>query len=377
MEKEKLLKHLNQAIEKQVPDAFDEIIKKIDQKEEREKVTQINPSTVTKINKSRKFYKRLSMAAAIGLLAVSALSFTPVMAAIQETLDKLFFSKHIDDTGLRMAIDKGQGQPLNQTYYDDKHDITVHFQSVLTDEKETKLLVTYQSKKTNLKNYYLDIFEGRSSINLVEDHGDKKKLHSVGWGSRYYDAKENKVVEAESFESLKQYQGQKVRLVINNLTIYNNGKTKEVTTTWPLEFTLGKEAVSTRETVELNKEFTYKNQQYRIKQVEFSAMETRVVVTGTDTKLQTDEAGNKYKIMSKLEEQFLHARKIDKKYGYIVDEKKSGVFLQSAGKRVDPIFSKGEVQGADDEYIMIFAPVENRKDCTLEIGKEIKLPLSR
>ncbi|MGG2027966.1 hypothetical protein AB1282_19895 [Gottfriedia sp. S16(2024)] len=32
--------------------------------------------------------------------------------------------------------------------------------------------------------------------------------------------------------------------------------------------------------------------------------------------------------------------------------------------------------GADDEYVMIFAPVKNRKDCTLEVGNELKIPLT-
>ncbi|MFE4243097.1 hypothetical protein [Peribacillus butanolivorans] len=40
--------------------------------------------------------------------------------------------------------------------------------------------------------------------------------------------------------------------------------------------------------------------------------------------------------MSKLEHKFFNARRIDEKYGYIVDDKKSGVFLKSAGEKVDP-----------------------------------------
>jgi len=40
--------------------------------------------------------------------------------------------------------------------------------------------------------------------------------------------------------------------------------------------------------------------------------------------------GIQTRVMSKLEHKFLDARKIDKEYGYIVDEKKSGVFLKSA-----------------------------------------------
>ena len=55
------------------------------------------------------------------------------------------------------------------------------------------------------------------------------------------------------------------------------------------------------------------------------------------------------RIMSKLEQQFLHAREIDKEYGYIVDPKKSGVFLKSAGKTIEPIFNKGEVGGERED----------------------------
>ncbi|MBO1001034.1 hypothetical protein IOC57_25340 [Bacillus sp. SD075] len=42
-------------------------------------------------------------------------------------------------------------------------------------------------------------------------------------------------------------------------------------------------------------------------------------------------------------------------------------------KKVDPIF---EVSGDDDEYIMVFAPVKNRQDCILEVGNDIKIPLT-
>ncbi|MDR6997791.1 DUF4179 domain-containing protein [Neobacillus niacini] len=377
MEKEKMLKHLDQAIEKQVPDVWDEIQNKVHRIEKLGyKGDMVMQNNDTAHNKKRRLYKRLSIVAAICLITVSTLTFTPALAAIQEALDKIFSSKHIDDTGLKMAINEGRGQTVNQTYYDKKHDITVHFESVLTDDKETKLLLTYQSKKTNLQHYYVDIFEGKSSIKLIVGDGQKKRLHTVGWGSRYYDAKENKVFEAESFDSIKEYEGQNIRLEIENLTIYDDQKTGEVKTKWPLEFKLGKSAISTRETVNVDKEFTFENQNYRIKQVEFSAMETRVVVTGSDTKLII-ENGEKFHVLSKLEHQFLHARKFNKKYGYIVDNKKSGVFLRSAGKRADPIFSKGEVQGADDEYIMFFAPVKDRQNCVLEVGEDIKIPLAK
>ncbi|PEZ80922.1 hypothetical protein [Bacillus sp. AFS017274] len=66
----------------------------------------------------------------------------------------------------------------------------------------------------------------------------------------------------------------------------------------------------------------------------------------------------KYKVLSKLEHKLLNARKHDKEHGYSVEYKKSGVFLKSAGEKVEPIFSKSEVAGEDDEYVMIFAPVK-------------------
>lgn len=372
-----MLKHLNHAIEKQVPDIWEEINNKIHNTKNVENIEDAWQVTVYSPNKKRKLYKRLSIAAVICLITVSTLTFTPVLAAIQATFDKIFSSKQIDDTGLRMAINEGHGQVLNQIYIDKKHDITVRFDSILTDDKETKLLLTFKSNKTNLKNYYVDIFEGASTINLITSDGEKKKLENVGWGSRHYDRDENKVAEALSFASIKEFEGKDIQLEIENLTIYSNNSSSKLETIWPIHFKLDKTAVSDRETINLNKTFSFEGQSYKIKQIEFSAMETRIVVSGTDTKLITDSDGKKYRVMSKLENQFLHARKIDKKLGYIVDEKKSGVFLRSAGKRVEPIFSKGEVQGADDEYIMFFAPVTNRQDCILEIGNDIKIPLAK
>lgn len=290
--------------------------------------------------------------------------------------DKIFLSKHIDDTGVKTAIKLGHGQVLDQTFYDEKHDITVHFNRVLTDEKETKLLLTYQSEKTNLKNHYIDLFEGVSSIYLIVGD-ERKKLDNVGWGSSYYDSKENKMAESLSFKSIEKYEGQDIRLEIENLTIWNDSDRDSVQTTWSLDFKLDQSAVSKRETVEINREFTFENETYKIKQIEFSAFETRVVITGSDTKLLKAESGKQYRVMSKLEHKYLNARKFDKEYGYIVDDKKSGVFLKSAGKKVDPVFSKGEVEGADDEYIMIFAPVMDRQDSILEVGDDIKIPLTK
>ncbi|HEU5139459.1 MAG TPA: DUF4179 domain-containing protein [Bacillales bacterium] len=328
-----------------------------------------------RLNLKRAFQKKMLIVAAAFLLVVSTLTFTPALAAIQEVYDKIFSSQHIDDAGVRKAINSGRGQTLNQTYYDSKHDITVHFDRVLTDEKETKLLLTYQSKTTNLKNYYIDIFEGVSSIHLLVGN-EQKKLENVGWGSRYYNSEENKVAEALSFESIKEYEGQQIRLEIENLTIWHKGK-GSVKTTWPLEFKLKKSAVSERQKVEVNKAFTFKGETYKIKRVEFSALETRVVVTGSDTKLLTDENGMKYRVRSKLERQFLNPRVVSKEYGYTVDDGKSGVFLKSAGEKVVPIYSKGEVEGAEDEYVMIFAPVKDRKNCVLEVGKDISIPLTK
>ena len=376
MEKDKILKHLDNAIEKQVPDVWDEIETQIHKAEELgygEKV--VRPSIVSAQNKKVTLYKRISLAA-VCLFVATTFTFTPVLATIQKVYDKIFSSKHIDDTGVRTAINLGNGQAVDQTFYDEKHDITVHFESVMTDDKETKLLLTYQSDYTDLKNFYIDLFEGESSINLIVGK-EQKKLANVGWGSRYYDSKENKVAEALSFASIKEYEGQDIRLEIENLTIYDNKNgTSMVQTMWPIDFKLAKSAISDRETVEVNKEFTYRQETYKIKQVEFSQLETRVVVTlPPNSNAVLDMDGIPTRVMSKLEHKFLDARKIDKEYGYIVDEKKSGVFLKSAGERVDPIFSKGEVEGAEDEYIMIFAPVKDRQDCILEIGDSIKIPL--
>lgn len=328
--------------------------------------------------------KKLFITAAFLMLLILAACGTRTQTSTTELVksqtetdkndDEIFSSKYIDDIGVKAAIKLGHGQVLDQTFYDKKHDITVDFNRVLTDEKETKLLLTYQSKKTNLKDHYIDLFEGVSSIYLVVGD-ERKKLENVGWGSNYYDSKENMMAEALSFESIKKYEGQDIRLEIENLTIWDESERESLQTKWSLDFKLDQSAVSKRETVELNKEFTFENVTYNIKQIEFSAFETRVVVAGSDTKL-LQEGGEQYKVMSKLEHQFLNARKVVKEYGYIVNDKKSGVFLKSAGEKVDPVFSKGEVEGADDEYIMIFAPVKDRQDSILEVGDDVKIPLT-
>ncbi|WP_409291469.1 DUF4179 domain-containing protein [Peribacillus sp. SCS-37] len=325
-------------------------------------------------NRKRNLYKRLAIAAAVCLLVLSALTYTPVLAAIQKAVDKIFSSGHIDDGGLKTAVSKGHGQIIDQTFYDQQNDITVHFESIMTDDKETKLLFTYQSKRNNLKNYYIDIFEGKSSISLVKE-GTKTKLNHVGWGSRYYDRKQNKVAEALSFDSIKKMEGQPVKLEIENLTIYGGRRSGMAAAKWPLSFQLGKTGISDRQNAVLNKSFTFGGETYLIKQVEFSDLETRVVVSGTDTK-KVVENGEKYDVMSKLESQLLNARKFDKEHGYTYNGKKSGVVLMSDGVKAVPIFSKGEVEGKDDEYIMSFEPVKNRRDCILEVGNKLRIPLA-
>lgn len=374
MDREKMLKHLDEAIEKQVPDVWDELNSKLQSLEDQKVV--IMPVSKNS-HKAGVRFKRLAIAAAVCIMAVSALTLTPALATIQEIYDKLFSSEHIDDKGVRMAVHTGQGQILDQTFYDEKNDITVHFQSVMTDDKETKLLFTYQSDKTDLENYYVDIFEGKSSINLITN-GQKVNLDNVGWGSRYYDQKENKVAEALSFESIKNFEGQEIRLEIENITIYTDTKIDSISTIWPIEFKLDQAAISNRETTVLNKEFTFENEVYVIKQVEFSELETRIVFSTPppDTQPGLGKDGIPARIMSKLEHKFLNARKFDKEFGYRVDYKKSGVFLTSAAEKADPIFSKGEVEGGKDEYIMTFAPVKDRDNCILEIGEDLKITLN-
>ncbi|MFB7142244.1 hypothetical protein ACFCYN_21695 [Gottfriedia sp. NPDC056225] len=375
MEKDKTLMHLHSGIEKQVPDVWDKI------KDKLVTVEQVHISQESTLINERVLYKsgglnrRLLVVAAVCVICLLSLRFTPVLASIQQMYDKIFSSEHIDDSGVRAAIKLGQHQAINQTYFDATNDISVHFEGIMTDDKETKLLLTYHSKTKDLKNYYIDIFEGDSSINLTVGNNKKMKLHNVGWGSRYYDRKENKVVEALSFESIKKYKGQDIHLEIENLTIYGDKQDSMVPAIWNLDFKLANSAISNRETIEINKNFAYKNIEYKIKKVEFSALETRVVVAGSDTKVFTDESGMRYTVMSKLEEQFLNSRKFDKELGYTVNNKKSGIFLKSAGEKVVPIFSKGEVAGEDDEYVMIFAPVKDRRDCTLEVGNDIKIIL--
>ncbi|WP_164669766.1 DUF4179 domain-containing protein [Virgibacillus doumboii] len=325
-----------------------------------------------KHHKKRKLYKRLSLIAAAVLIVVSTFTFTPALAAIY---DKIFSSEHIDDAGVRMAIKSGQGQVLDQTYYDEEHDIKVHFDTVLTDGKETKLLLTYQSDSTNLKNYYIDLFEGVSSMYLITGNGQKIELDNVGWGSRYYNSEENKVAEALSFDSIKEYEGQNLRLEIKNLTIWKDQGMGKVQTVWPLEFNLDEPAISDRNTVEVNKKFEFKGITYTIRRVEFSEFETRVVVVGSDTKIFTDENGMRYEVMSKIRSQFLNARENSDEYGYTFNENKSGVYLKSNGKQVVPIYSKGEVRTEDDEYVMTFAPVKDRQDATLVVGEDIEIPL--
>ncbi|WP_430787248.1 DUF4179 domain-containing protein [Virgibacillus flavescens] len=368
MDREKIVKHLDNAIDDQVPDVWDKIENNLSDEPGFKEIKPRKPRSKSK------FYRRLTLAAVACLICFTAITFTPVLASLQGLYDKIFSDEHIDDAGVTTAIHKGLGQQIDQTYYDKENDITVHFESVMTDDKETKLLVTYQSDTTDLENYYIDLFEGVSTIQLVTEDGQTQELDNVGWGSEYYDKEKNKKAEALSFESIKAFEGQEIRLEIKNLTIWED-EMGSVETTWPVEFTLSESATSDRETLKVNKEFMFKNETYTVETVEFSGLETRVVVTGSDIKVHTDEQGNKYRKMSKLEEQFLHARKNSKELGYVVDEGKSGIFLESAGERIVPVFSKGEVEGADNEYIMIFAPVTNREDTVLEVGNDVEIPL--
>ncbi|MBM7662734.1 hypothetical protein JOC85_003544 [Bacillus mesophilus] len=332
--------------------------------------------------KKHSIFKRVSVAAAVCMISVSLLSFTPALAAIQEMYDKIFSSNHIDDKGLQAVLEEGHGQAINQTFYDEENDITVEFQSILTDSKETKLLVIYQSEKTDLENYSLDIFEGHTEVYVVDEMGQEKKLNHVGWGSRYYDKKENKVAQALAFDSIKEFEGQNIMLEMRNLTEYDHSNKGDipwikVETTWPLTFNLTNSYIAERETIELNKQFTFENETYTIKQVEFSAFDTRVVITGTDTGPYIEErSGEKFDVMSKLEEQFLNAKKFEKGYGHIVDESKSGVFLRASGEKIEPIFNKNELPGPLGEYVMVFAPVKDSKNTMLEVGEDLKILLT-
>ncbi|WP_456276877.1 DUF4179 domain-containing protein [Bacillus sp. AK128] len=333
-------------------------------------------------HKNPTLYKRISIAAAVCIISVSALTFTPALAAIQEMYDKIFSSEHIDDRGLQAVLEEGHGQAINQTFYDEENDITVEFQSILTDSKETKLLVTYQSEKTDLENYSLNIFEGHTEVYVVDQDGGEKKLNHVGWGSRYYDKKENKVAQAMAFDSIEEFEGQSITLEMRNLTQYdysNTGSTPfiKIDTTWPLTFNLTNSYIAERETIELNKQFTFDNETYTIRQVEFSAFDTRVVVTGTDTGPYIEEnTGEKFDVMSKLENQFLNARKFEKGYGYFVDESKSGVFLIAGGEKIEPIFNKNELPGPLGEYVLVFAPVKDSQGTILEVGDDLKIPIT-
>lgn len=382
MEKKKMLEHLNNAIDQQVPDVWDQINRRIHTIERTESGKVVVLHGKERIKNNRVISNKVLALAAACLMIASLFTFTPALAAIQQMYDKLFSSNHIDDIAVRTAVLNGEGQFTNQTFYDEKNDITVQFQSIMTDDKETKLLLTYQSEKTDLENYSIDIFEGKSSIFIVGADGNRIKLNNVGWGSRYFDKKENKVAQALSFASIKEYAGQQVRLEIDDLTKWddtpanNVNDTAAVETMWPLVFKLDQSAISDRETTILNKEFTFKNEVYLIKQIEFSKLETRIVVTGTDTKLLKDEQGMEYRVRSKLEEQYMNARVHDKEFGFRVDYTKTGVFLKSAGEYADPIYHKAEVRGGKDEYIITYAPVKDRQDCVLEIGKDLKVSLS-
>ncbi|MBR8644616.1 hypothetical protein KEH51_09105 [[Brevibacterium] frigoritolerans] len=75
----------------------------------------------------------------------------------------------------------------------------------------------------------------------------------------------------------------------------------------------------------------------------------------------------KYKVLSNLEHKLLNARKHDKNTVIVLSIKKSGVFLKSAGEKVEPIFSKAEVAGEDDEYVMILLRLKISKTACLKL----------
>ncbi|MCF6138838.1 hypothetical protein [Pseudalkalibacillus berkeleyi] len=318
--------------------------------------------------------KRLSLIAASCLITFSAITYTPVGAAIKQAYDKIFESQHIDDPGLKVALKDGHGQTISQTYYDKQNDIAVNFENVMTDNAETKLLLTFNSNTTDLENYYIDIYEGTSKVYLITDDGQRQELDNIGWGSRHYNKEENKVATALSFDSIKEYEGQNIRIEIENITIWDKKGMDEVKTVWPLEFNLDKSYITDREIVEMNKEFTFKNETYTIERVEYSELETRLVIRGSDM-IYTDQDGNQYQTKSKLEHQFLNARQINQGSGYTVAEGKSGVFLDASGERIVPNFSKGEIESKLGVFIMVFAPVKDRSNVVLEVGEDMEIPL--
>lgn len=320
-------------------------------------------------------FKKVSLVAAACLITVSTLTFTPVGAAIKEAYSKIFESDYIDDPGLKAVLKDGHGQAITQTYYDEKNDITVNFENVITDNAETKLLLTFESDTKDLSTYHIDIFEGSSKMFLRTEDGQRKELDNIGWGSRHYVKEENKVATALSFDSIKEYEGQTISLEIEDITIWTEESMDEVRTVWPVAFTLDKSYITDRETVLLNKEFTFQNETYTLERVDYSELETRLVFKGSDM-IYTDEEGNQFDYMSKLEHQFLNAREFGENTGYTVAEGKSGVFLNSAGVRVDPNFSKHESEKELGELILVFAPVEDRTNTVLEIGEELKIPLN-
>ncbi|MGP4062898.1 hypothetical protein [Halobacillus sp. H74] len=319
--------------------------------------------------------KKISIGISLILVLAYGLSlfFTPSKAS-EKSNGNIFTSGHIDDAGVRATVDSGKGQVLDQKYYDEKHDITIHFKRVLTDDKETKLLLTYHSEEKNLKDYYIDLWEGVSNVNLIIG-SEKKSLESVGWGSRYYSSKENKVYEALSFESIKGYKGQNIRLEVQDMTMWKKDGIGTLHTTWPLKFKLKPSATFDRETDLINKKFTFHGETYNIKQVEYSALETRVVVTGTDIKIYTDKNGKQYKKKSKIEKLFLNPRKTSGEHGYRADKNKMGIFLRSDGKKFMPIYSKEEVHESEN-YVMVFAPVNNQQNLKLEVGGGLTIPFT-
>ncbi|KAB8137484.1 DUF4179 domain-containing protein [Gracilibacillus oryzae] len=374
MNKKEIRNHLNSAIEKQIPNDWDRLEAKLNKSMKADQV--FHHIVHSQQDKRKQLTKKLSVSLAALAVAFIMISFTPVIAQLQALYDQIFTSDHIDDPGVKIALESGIGQTIDQTFYDEENDISVHFQNIMTDDKETKLLLTFLSEETNLENYYLDLFEGSTTIQLQTENGQTIPLDNVGWGSRYYQADKNKVVTALSFAPIKEYIGQNIRLEIHDITVYNDQSTENVEATWPLDFTLEKTAASDRSVLDVDKQFTLQGESYHIKQVEFSPLETRIIFTGSDIHYYTDESGEIYEIFSKLEHQFLNARVIDKENGYGVDYNKPGVFLSVNGEKVAPNFSKGEIKQANGtEYVMVFAPVKERDNLVLEVGEGIEIKL--
>ncbi len=79
---------------------------------------------------------------------------------------------------------------------------------------------------------------------VVTANGERKELDNIGWGSRHYDKKENKVSTALSIDSIKKYENQQISLEIENITIWSDTGKDKLETVWPVSFTLDKSYIS-------------------------------------------------------------------------------------------------------------------------------------